>query len=69
MCTYVLVAIVRKRLKLEASMLEILQILSLTLFKKTELDQLLTLSVEGPKRPDDSNQLILFESNQDGAST
>ncbi len=60
-CTYVLVAIVRKRLKLEASMHEILQILSLTLFEKTPLDQLLTLSVEGPKQPDDANQLILFE--------
>ena len=60
-CTYVLVAIVRKRLTLEASMHEILQILSLTLFEKTPLDPLLTLSVEGPKQPDDANQLILFE--------
>ena len=63
-CTYVLVAIVRKRLKLEASMHEILQILSLTLFEKTPLDQLLTLSVEGPKQPDDANQLILRELGQ-----
>jgi len=32
---YVLVAIMRKRLRLEASLHQILQILSLTLFKKT----------------------------------
>jgi hypothetical protein len=60
-CTYVLVAIVRKRLKLEASMHEILQILSLSLFEKIPLDQLLTLNVPGPQMPDSANQLILFE--------
>ena len=60
-CTYVLVAIVRKRLKLEASMHEILQILSLSLFEKTSLDQLLALAVERPNQPDSANQLILFE--------
>jgi hypothetical protein len=61
-CTYVLVAIVRKRLKVEASMHEILQILSLSLslFEKIQLDQLLTLTVPGPKPPDHGNQLILF---------
>jgi hypothetical protein len=41
---YVLVAIVRKRLSLDASLHETLQILSLTLFETTPLDQLLTLS-------------------------
>ena len=60
-CTYVLVAIVRKRLKLKASMHEILQILSLSLFEKTSLDQLLTLNVPGPQQPGGANQLILFE--------
>ena len=38
-----------------------LQILSLTLFEKTPLDQLLTLAVDGPKPPGEANQLILFE--------
>ena len=38
---YVLVAIVKKRLAIEASLYTILQILSLTLFEKTPLDQLL----------------------------
>ena len=37
---YVLVAIVRKRLKLQASLHTILQILSLALFEKQPLDQL-----------------------------
>ena len=60
-CTYVLVAIVRKRLNLEASMHGILQILNLALFEKTPLDQLLTLSVEGPNPPGSANQLTFFE--------
>lgn len=60
-CTYVLVAIVRKRLKLEASMHEILQILSLTLFEKTPLDQLLTLAVPEPKPSASANQLNLLD--------
>ena len=38
---YVLVAIVKKRLRVEASLYTILQILSLTLFEKTPLNQLL----------------------------
>ena len=41
---YVLVAIVRKRLRREASLYETLQILSLTMFETTPLDQLLTLN-------------------------
>jgi hypothetical protein len=59
-CTYVLVAIVRKRLKLEASMHEVLQILSLSLFEKTPLDQLLTLYVSKDQQSDAPNQLNLF---------
>jgi hypothetical protein len=38
---YVLVAIVKKRLRVEASLYTILQILSLTLFEKTPIEQLL----------------------------
>ena len=59
-CTCVLVTILRKRLKLEASMHGILQIPSLTLFEKTPLDQLLTFAVEGAEPPDDANRMILF---------
>ena len=42
---YVLVAIVKKRLNLPASLYEILQILSLTMFEQIPLDQLLTQAV------------------------
>jgi hypothetical protein len=58
---YVLVAIIKKRLKSEASLYTILQILSLTLFEKTSLIQLLT---EAPIATDEitmTNQLNLFE--------
>ena len=41
---YLLVAIVRKRLALDASLYETLQILSLTMFETTPLNQLLTLA-------------------------
>ena len=36
-CSYVLIAIVRKRLALELSLYQILQVLSLTLFEKTPI--------------------------------
>ena len=57
---YVLVAIVKKRLGAEASLHTILQILSLTLFEKTSLNQL--LDDADLQTPDsvDSNQLNLF---------
>ena len=42
---YVLVAIVKKRLQLPASLYEILQILSLTMFERMPLDQLLAQAV------------------------
>ena len=58
---YVLVAIVKKRLQIAASLYEILQILSLTMFEKTPLDQLLNRSVEDAIFADASKQLILFE--------
>jgi hypothetical protein len=41
-CTYVLIAIVKKRLHLSHSLYEILQILSLTMFETTPINQLLT---------------------------
>jgi len=60
-CVYVLVAIVRKRLRLEVSMHEILQILSLTLFEQTPLHQLLTLTVPEANQSGADNQLNLFQ--------
>jgi hypothetical protein len=59
--TYVLIAIVKKRLNLHASMYELLQILSLTMFETTPLDQLLTNSPPLPIPMESRNQLILFE--------
>ena len=58
---YVLVAIVRKRLGLEASLHQILQILSLTLFEKTPILRALQVANSCTAEPDPSNQLILFD--------
>jgi len=58
---YVLVAIVKKRLNLSASLYEILQILSLTMFERIPLDQLLARVPVAPDQPLDANQLILFD--------
>ncbi len=57
---YVLVALVRKRLNLSASLYEILQIVSLTMFERTPLDQLLAQSAPEPGMLDSANQLNLF---------
>jgi IS4 transposase len=58
---YVLVAIVRKRLKLEASLYQILQILSVSLFEKTPILQALQPSDSQSDLTDYGNQLILFD--------
>ena len=58
---YVLVAIVRKRLGLNASLYQILQILSLSLFEKMPILQALQPSDSRSEFPDPSNQLILFD--------
>ena len=57
---YVLVAIVRKRLGLEISLYQILQILSVTLFEKTPILQALQPSDSEDVSFDFSNQLNLF---------
>ena len=57
---YVLVAIVKKRLGAEAWLHTILQILSLTLFEKTSLNQLLNDADLPTPASVDSNQLNLF---------
>lgn len=59
--TYVLVAIVKKRLGLSASLYELLQILSLTIFEQTPLPQLLTLAEPPITSATPPNQLILFD--------
>ena len=57
---YVLVAIVRKRLGLEASLYQILQILSVTLFEKTPILRALQTCDSDSHLVDIGNQLILF---------
>jgi len=57
---YVLVAIVKKRLNLHASLYTILQILSLTLFEKRELNQLLAQTDDTTQMLEMPNQLNLF---------
>jgi len=57
---YVLVAIVKKRLKLEASLYTLLQVLSVTLFEKLPLDQALTHDAAKGVTSQITNQLDLF---------
>jgi hypothetical protein len=59
---YVLVAIVRRRLGLEASLYQILQILSLTLFEKMPILCALQSVDLDSNFTENPNQLILFDS-------
>ncbi len=58
---YVLVAIIRKRLGLEMSLYQILQILSIALLEKMPILSVLEAWDSRSELPDHSNQLILFE--------
>ena len=58
---YVLVAIIKKRLKIETSLYNILQVLSLTLFEKISLIQLLDKSNNNPMFIENDIQLNLFD--------
>lgn len=59
---YVLVAIVKKRLNLDASLYTLLQILSVTLFEKMPIQQALQGIGGTPENTDFNNQLNLFDS-------
>ena len=58
---YVLVAIVRKQLALDATLYQILQALSVTLFEKTPILQAFQDAASQDDLPVDNNQLILFD--------
>ena len=58
---YVLIAIIKKRLRLEPNLYTILQILSLTVFEKTPLDQLLRREPPILHRQGQDKQMILFD--------
>jgi hypothetical protein len=57
---YLLVAIMKKRLKIEASLYTILQVLSITSFERMPLIQLFTNMAYKTELDKDDNQLILF---------
>ena len=57
---YVLVAIVKKRLNLDASLYTLLQVLSVTLFEKMPLQQALAGGDPIMENPMPNNQLNLF---------
>jgi hypothetical protein len=54
---YMLIAIVKKELQLNASLYTLLQILSVSLFEKTEVSSALQLDRNTGDSPDDGNQL------------
>ena len=59
--TYVLIAIVKKELHLEASLYTCLQILSVSVFEKTAVSDALQPDRSPPDPPIGANQLILFD--------
>jgi hypothetical protein len=59
--TYVLIAIVKKELQLDASLYTLLQILSVSVFEKTQLSQAFAGSGQITEQTDFYNQLNLFD--------
>jgi len=59
--TYVLIAAVKKQLKLDASLYTILQIFSVSLFEKSQLAQALRVNFEDAEIVEIANQLNLFD--------
>ena len=57
---YLLVAILKKRLDLDASLYTALQILSVTIFEKTLIIQILTHAAPATQQRQSCNQLNLF---------
>ena len=60
-CMYLLVAILKKRLKLEHSLYTLLQVFSLTLFEKVTINELFTNSIYKPTSSDNTNQLSIWD--------
>ena len=57
---YVLVAIVRKRLRLEVSLYTLLQVFSVTVFEKMPIQSAILATADRFDDTEDSNQLKLF---------
>jgi hypothetical protein len=60
LATYALIATVKSELRLDASLYTILQILSVSLFEKSQLSRAFAGSNETAIRPEHANQLNLF---------
>ncbi|MEA2096966.1 MAG: IS4 family transposase, partial [Candidatus Cloacimonadota bacterium] len=60
-CTYIMIAIIKRTLKIEMSLYKILQILSVSVFEKVSILQLLTKTNYRTELHSDSNQLMLFD--------
>jgi len=58
--TYVLIAIVKKELQIDASLYTLLQILSVSIFEKNQLQQALQGAAYIPEQCSAANQLNLF---------
>lgn len=61
LCTYLLVAIMKKRLNIQQKMYEILQVLSVSVFDKTPVSQLFTESAIQKHSEAGYNQLSIFD--------
>ena len=57
---YVLVAIVRKRLKLDASLYTLMQVFSVTAFEKSSMESVIFQTADSSEQAMDDNQLNLF---------
>jgi hypothetical protein len=57
---YVLVAIIRKRLKLDASLYTLMQVFSVTVFEKASIESVILQTADGSEPIMDDNQLDLF---------
>jgi len=59
-CVYVLVAIVRKELRSELSLSQMLQILNVNVFEQVPLPELLAITQAPQDLPDRCNQVMLW---------
>jgi hypothetical protein len=59
--TYVLIAIIEKELQLDASLYTCLQILSVSIFEKTQISCALQQTISNPHLQCHANRLILFD--------
>jgi len=57
---YTLISIIKKKFRIKDSIYKILQILSINIFSKSHINQLLNFETNSNKTIYDSNQLILF---------